>query len=82
MTVGLLRTKKNRKALLSLNGVPEGIRTLDLWLRRPTLYPAELNRCAARFYDASFFMTDGLGALESLTNDLWNGAIMHTVYKL
>ena len=24
------------------NGPPERIRTSDLWLRRPTLYPAEL----------------------------------------
>ena len=24
------------------NGAPERIRTFDLWLRRPTLYPAEL----------------------------------------
>ena len=25
-----------------LNGVPGAIRTHDLWLRKPTLYPAEL----------------------------------------
>ena len=28
--------------LLALNGTPEGIRTPDLRLRRPLLYPAEL----------------------------------------
>ena len=26
----------------SIFGTPDGIRTHDLWLRRPTLYPAEL----------------------------------------
>ena len=29
-------------AILNSNGAPWGIRTLDLWFRRPTLYPAEL----------------------------------------
>ena len=28
--------------LIFLNGTPGRIRTYDLWLRKPTLYPAEL----------------------------------------
>ncbi len=35
-------------SLLDLTGAPGAIRTHDLWLRRPTLYPAELR---ARGYD-------------------------------
>jgi integrase len=32
------------------NGAPEGIRTPDLWYRKPTLYPAELRVRTDRYY--------------------------------
>ncbi len=34
--------EKDRHSLSFSCGTPDGIRTHDLWLRRPTLYPAEL----------------------------------------
>ena len=34
--------RSNRRNLLKRNGTPGAIRTRGLWLRRPTLYPAEL----------------------------------------
>ena len=39
------------------NGAPERIRTSDLWFRRPTLYPAELQ---ARVGASSFPECSGL----------------------
>ncbi len=37
------KNKKSDEARFSYkNGAPETIRTSDLWLRRPTLYPTEL----------------------------------------
>ena len=33
---------KTRLDAGALHGTPEGIRTSDLWYRKPTLYPAEL----------------------------------------
>ena len=35
-------TRKMNVAIVHDNGAPGGSRTHDLWLRRPTLYPAEL----------------------------------------
>jgi hypothetical protein len=43
-----VRVRAHRNSLINrtirgeLNGVPERIRTSDLWIRSPTLYPAEL----------------------------------------
>ena len=41
-TPGPARTLRQRRDAPPYNGAPDRIRTCDLWLRRPTLYPAEL----------------------------------------
>ena len=38
----IIAHKKPPKRLECQNGTPDRIRTYDLWLRKPTLYPAEL----------------------------------------
>ncbi len=48
----MLRMQPNKKPMTSMGslfGVPDRIRTYDLWLRKPTLYPAELrvHNCVA-----------------------------------
>ncbi len=44
------RHKKPPRGWPFVSGAPERIRTSDLWLRRPTLYPAELRAREARLY--------------------------------
>ena len=39
---GLPAPSRRRHCLAAVNGAPDRIRTCDLWLRRPTLYPTEL----------------------------------------
>src|SRR5688500_7574586 len=48
-----------RHAMLRLVGAPDRIRTCDLWLRRPTLYPAEL-RALGITYTHSLALHHGL----------------------